>query len=334
MMQLEYCKNHFQVQYPTSLEDYLGFQIVQNDDGKKAWLGQSRIVKNLEKQFGAKVAKKNITITPGTPGFIGGKVDDISKVDEKAQSMYRSGVGTLLYLTKHSRPDITNPVRELSKSMDGASMAQVTEMYRVINFVLETKTFELRMVPIFNDGIWKLEALCDSDLANEKDTRYSVYGYIIYFCGVPVAWKSKSMMSVVLSTTEAEYVVVSEVVKEIKFLYQMLRSMEIKVPLPIKVQVDNVGAIWLANNFSVSERTKHVDLRSHFVRDVIKDQVIEINFVKSAENDSDIMTKNQQGQHNMYAKSKLVYTVQEMNKKKVIEDIDDEETGRMLESYI
>ena len=322
-------QGHFQVKDPTSLEDYLGVQIVQSDDGKKAWLGQPTIIKSLEKQFGERVAKKKMTVTPGTPGFIGGKVDDISKVDEKTQSMYRSGVGTLLYLTKHSRPDITNPVRELSKSMDGASMAQVTEMYRVINFVLETKTLGLRMVPIFNDGIWKLEALSDSDFANDKDTRYIVYGYIIYFCGVPVAWKSKSMKSVVLSTTEAEYVAVSEVVKEIKFLYQMLRSMEIKVPLPIKVQVDNVGAIWLANNSSVSERTKHVDLRAHFVRDMIKDQVIEINFVKSAENDSDIMTKNQQGQHYMYAKSKLVYTVQEMNDEK---DIQDEETGRMLES--
>ena len=51
-----------------------------------------------------------MTIAPGTPGFIGGKVDDISKVDEKTQSVYRSGVGTLLYLTKHSRPYITNPV--------------------------------------------------------------------------------------------------------------------------------------------------------------------------------------------------------------------------------
>ena len=112
----------------------------------------------------------------------------------------------------------------------------------------------------------------------------------------------------------------------------MLRSMEIKVPLPIKVQVDNFGAIWLENNSSVSERTKNVDLWAHFVRDMIKDQLIEINFVKTAEYDSDIMTKNQQGQHYMYAKSKLVYTVEEMNEKKTIEDIEDEETGRMLES--
>ena len=71
----------------------------------------------------------------------------------------------------------------------------------------------------------------------------------------------------------------SEVVKEIKFLYQMLRSMEIKVPLPINVHVDNVGAVWLANNNSVSERTKHVDLWAHFVSDMIKDQVIGINFL-------------------------------------------------------
>ena len=60
--------------------------------------------------------------------------------------------------------------------------------------------------------------------------------------------------------------------------------------------------------------------------------MIEINFVKSAENDSDIMSKNQQGQHYMYAKSKLVYTVQEMNND--IEDDEDDETGRMLESKI
>ena len=105
--------------------------------------------------------------------------------------------------------------------------------------------------------------------------------------------------------------------------------MEIKVSLPIMVQVDNVGAIWLANNCSVSERTKHVDVGAHFVRDMIKDQIIEKKFVTSAENDSDIMTKNQQGRHYMYAKSKLVYTVQEMNEKR---DIQDEETGRMLES--
>ena len=73
------------------------------------------------------------------------------------------------------------------------------------------------------------------------------------------------MKIVVMSTTEAEYVAVSKVVKEIKFLYQLLMSMGIKVPLPIQMKVDNVGTIWLANNSGVSERTKHIDIRAHFV---------------------------------------------------------------------
>ena len=83
-------QGHFQDKDPTRLEDYLGVQIVQSDDDKKDWLGRPTIIKSLENQFGERVAKKKMTIMPGTPGFIGGKVDDISKVDEKTQSMYRS----------------------------------------------------------------------------------------------------------------------------------------------------------------------------------------------------------------------------------------------------
>ena len=165
-----------------------------------------------------------------------------------------------------------------------------------------------------NDGIWCLEALSDSDFANDKEARISVYGYIVFFCGVPIVWKSKSMKSVVLSMTEAEHVAVSEVVKEIKFLYQLLRYIEIKVPLPIKIKVDNVGAIWLANNSGVSEKTKHVDIRAHFVRSYVMDEVVTIDCVKSAENTSDIMTKNQQGIHFKSAQPKLVYTVKDMEK--------------------
>ena len=73
-------QGHFQVQDPTSLEDYFGVRNVQSDDGKKAWLGQPTIIKSLEKQFGENIVKKKMTITPGTPGFIVGKVDDTLRV--------------------------------------------------------------------------------------------------------------------------------------------------------------------------------------------------------------------------------------------------------------
>ena len=159
----------------------------------------------------------------------------------------------MLYLTKHSIPDIANAVRELSKSMDGASKLQFRGTLHVIKFFLDTIDLGLKIVLTLYNGIWKLEAFSNSDFAHGKETRISVYGYVIYFCGVPVGWKSKSMRSVVLSTTEAEYVVISEVVKEIIFIYQLLESMDVKVPLPIKVRVDNIGAVWLANNSGVSE---------------------------------------------------------------------------------
>ena len=88
--------------------------------------------------------------------------------------------------------------------------------YKLSNlFYLDTKDLGLKMVPTLHNRIWHLEAFSDSDFANDKETRISVYGYVIYFCGVPVAWKSKSMRSVVLSTTEAEYVAISEVVKDL-----------------------------------------------------------------------------------------------------------------------
>ena len=78
-----------------------------------------------------------------------------------------------------------------------------------------------------------------------KRQGYDVFGYIIYFCGIPIASRSKGLKSVVLSTTEAEYMVLSEVVKELKFIVQLLQTINIEVELPFTVYVDNVGAIWL-----------------------------------------------------------------------------------------
>ena len=134
---------------------------------------------------------------------------------------------------------------------------------------------------------WALKALSDSDFASDKETRISVFGYIMYFCGIPIAWRSKGMKSVVLSTTEAEYMALSEVVKESKFIVQLLQTMNIEVELPITVYVDNVGAIWLSNNRTTSDRTKHIDIRTSFIKKYQEDGKIIIKFVKSEENEAE-----------------------------------------------
>ena len=152
-----------------------------------------------------------------------------------------------------------------------------------------------------------LKALSDSDFASDKETRISVFGYIIYFCGIPIAWRSKGSKSVVLSTTEAEYMALSEVVKELKFIAQLLQTMNIEVELPNTVHVDNVGAIWLSNNRTTSNRTKHIDIRTCFVRENQEDGKIIIKFVKSEDNEPDIFTKNTTNMIFNKHKEKLVW---------------------------
>ena len=80
--------------------------------------------------------------------------------------------------------------------------------------------------------------------------------------------------------------------KELKFIVQLLQTMNIEVELPITVHVDNVGAIWLSNNCTTSDRTKHIDIRTSLVKEYQEDGKIIIKFVKSEENEADIFTKN------------------------------------------
>ena len=107
----------------------------------------------------------------------------------------------------------------------------------------------------------------------------------------------------------AEYVACSEVVKSIKFILYILETLEIKVELPINVHVDNVGAIFLAENNNSGERTKHVDIWHHYAREVIEDGIIV--FVKSEENDSDLYTKNLNGELYQKHSNKVVWDVEE-----------------------
>ncbi len=284
----------FKVKDLGPMKHFVGCHIMK--DGKKngLYIHQPKLLKHLDENFGKLIGEISRTYrTPAGPKTTimrPEKGDTLISVDK--QTTYRSGVGMLLYLVKHSRPEISNAVRELSKVGDGATQAHWKALMRTIKFVLDTRKIGLKILPHQYNGNYILEGISDSEYAGDKDTRISVYGYIIYFCGVPVAWKSKSGKSVTLSSTEAEYFAISEVAKEIIFLKQVIESMGMKLQLPIVIKVDNVGAIYLSNNYTTSQRTKHIDIRTHFVRQYIEDGIIKIVFVKSEDNDADIFTKN------------------------------------------
>jgi hypothetical protein len=120
--------------------------------------------------------------------------------------------------------------------------------------------------------------------------------FIVYLMGAPISWKSKAQRGVTLSSSEAEFVALSEAAKEIKFLVQVLISMEIPVRLPVICCVDSIVAIFMAETFSTSQRTKHIDTRYHFVREFVEEGFIKIIFVRTKENRSDGFTKNVTGE--------------------------------------
>ena len=199
--------------------------------------------------------------------------------------------------------------------MDAPAPAHLKEMYKLIRFVLCTKDYGLKFKLIKSIRKWVLKELSDSDFASDKETRISVYVYVIYFCGKPIAWRSKGMKSVVLSSTEAEYMALSEAVEELEFDVQLLQTMNIAVELPITVHVDNVGAIWLSNNRNTGDRTKQIDIRTSFVKEYKEDGKIIIKFVKSEDNEGDTFTKNTTNIIFQRNQEKLVW-----DKKEVSED--------------
>ena len=121
--------------------------------------------------------KERLSLTPGTPRFTTRMLEnEEDKVNTRDHETYRSGVGTLLYLTKHSRPDISNPVRELSKTMDAPAPSHLKEILKLIRFVLSTKDNGLKFKLIKSIRKWVLKELSDSDFASAKETRISNRG--------------------------------------------------------------------------------------------------------------------------------------------------------------
>jgi hypothetical protein len=176
--------------------------------------------------------------------------------------------------------------------MDKATMGTYLEMLRVIKFVIDTKHFCLRIQPKRKLKNWSLRVFCDSDWAGDSETRISVTGFFVYLMNVPVCWRYKAQRGVTLLTSEAEYIAISEAVKEIKFIYYLLQGIGIEVDLPIIVKTDNIGAMFMAQNASSGVRTRDVDTRYHYIRENVEGGIIKIEFVRSIDNDSDIFTKN------------------------------------------
>ena len=199
----------------------------------------------------------------------------------------------LLYLVKHLRPDLANAIRELFKVNYGANPAAYKKLLRVIKYVINTKNFGLKVEPTGNSSKpWEIICFSNSNYTGDPVSKQSISGFILHIVGVPISWQSKSQKSVSLSSSEVEYIDLSEAVKEVMFVVQLLESMQIVVKYPVTVKVDKVGAIFMASNIMTTSHTKHMDIWYKYVNEYVEDGIVKIIFVKSADNDSNILTKN------------------------------------------
>ena len=153
-------QKEFSLNIQHNLADYLVCECHMNKVKMRGWLGQPSMVKRFEQRFGKRAMKERLSLTPGTPRFTGRRLENPEdKVNPKKHETYRSGVRTLLYLTKHSRPDICNPVRELSKTMDAPAPVHLKEMYKLIRFELSTKDYGLKFKLMKNMMKWALKTV-------------------------------------------------------------------------------------------------------------------------------------------------------------------------------
>lgn len=202
---------------------------------------------------------------------------------------YQQAVGSLMYLTQCTRPDICHAVSYLSRFNNNPNQEHWNAVKRVFRYLKGTKHAKLCYK---RNGSNKLEAYSDADWANDIDERKSMTGYVVMLQSGAISWSSKRQQTVALSSTEAEYMAMSAVTQEVLWLrglYFELVSDISNGPTPIFC--DNRSAIALASTNSYHPRSKHIDVRHHFIRENKNAKYVEFYPVKTDEMIADSLTK-------------------------------------------
>ncbi|XP_061367712.1 secreted RxLR effector protein 161-like [Gastrolobium bilobum] len=212
------------------------------------------------------------------------KYDGGERVDP---SYYRSLVGSLRYLTC-TRPDLCLSVGIISRFMEDPGYTHWKAAKRILRYVKGTISQGLHYS---KSDKYKLTGYSDSDWCGDVDDRKSMAGYLFFMGNTAFTWVSKKEPIVTLSTCEAEYVAASWCVCHAIWLRNLLSKLEKGQVGATEIRVDNKSAIELAKNPVNHERSKHIDVRFHFIRDQVKEGKVELTHVASRDQVGDIFTK-------------------------------------------
>lgn len=270
----------FEVKDLGALKYFLGIEFARSKKG--IFINQRKYVLDLLKEtglLGCKAAE-----TPVEPNM---KLE-LAKAEEVIdRERYQRLVGRLIYLS-HTRPDISFAVSMVSQFMHSPGPRHFEAVYRILRYL---KGSPGKGLMFEKHGHLEIEVFTDADWAGSTMDRRSTSGYCTFVGGNLVTWKSKKQSVVARSSAEAEFRSVAHGVCEVMWIKGILDELQIPSSIPMKVYCDNKAAIAIAHNPVLHERTKHVEVDKHFIKEKLDSGLICMPYISSDDQTADILTK-------------------------------------------
>ncbi|KAJ0795409.1 putative RNA-directed DNA polymerase [Helianthus annuus] len=273
-------KKEFEMTDLGNLHYFLGMEVKQENGN--IMLSQRKYAENLLERFNMKHCK-----SISTPMEYGEKLSKEDLEEDVNENLYRSLVGSLMYLT-NTRPDIMYAVSKISRFMERPKRSHWEAGKRILRYIQGT----------LNDGIiyskgsqGKLIGFSDSDYAGNVDDSKSTSGYVFHLGSGAIAWQSKKQKVVALSSTEAEYIALSMAGCQALWLKGILNDLLYNMDCPPIILCDNKSTISLAKDPVYHGKSKHIRVKYHFIRELIRKDEVEICYCSTKDQVADIFTK-------------------------------------------
>jgi transposase InsO family protein len=281
--------SRFDIKDLGSIKYYLGIEVEREREHKIMRLHQRGYIQEVLTRF--HMENCNPTKTPLDVGHELTVEEHFAPGEEaKMQNVpYAELIGCLMYIMVCTRPDLAYPVSLLARFMaDGAYRRKHWgAAKRVLRYLKGTQEWSLILGG--SEPLLSIEG--DASWGDCKETRRSTQGYVATLGGGPISWKSQRSEAVALSTAEAEYYAAGQAGRKIMFLRNLLEHLGYPQQEPTVLKCDSQSAQAILAGEGVTNRTKHIDIRHHWIREQLVNNTINVEYVASAENKADIMTK-------------------------------------------
>jgi hypothetical protein len=217
------------------------------------------------------------------------KLSKHSTAKEVDPTQYRRIVGSLRYLV-HTRPDLAFAVGFISRFLERPTVEHQQAVKRVLRYVAGTLDYGLHFTKAQEAA--RFIGYCDSDLAGDIDSSKSTTGSLFFLGNSLISWQSIKQRVVALSSCEAEYVAMTTAATQALWLSRLLAELLGRRVEVVELRTDNKSALALAKNPVFHDRSKHIRTKYHFIRECIEEGSIKANFIPTADQLADILTKS------------------------------------------